>query len=47
MNKLNWQLHYGFTDEDMAHIELALTYGVKITTIFDKPLGYEDIKINC
>lgn len=45
MNKLQWAEHYGFDDEDMAQITLTLSYGVKITAVFDTPLDYEIIKL--
>lgn len=46
MNKKECQAHHGFTDEDMAQIELTLSISEgRITDIFDKPLEYQDIKI--
>ena len=46
MTKQEWQVHHGFTDEDMTLIDLALSIsGGKISDIFKEPLKYQDIKI--
>ncbi len=44
MNKKQWQEYHGFYDDDMALIEIALSYGRMITAVFDRPLGYDIIK---
>ncbi len=44
MDKQAWALHHGFSSEDMIQIELTLSYGQKITAIFEKPLNYETVK---
>lgn len=46
MNKLEWQQLYGFDDSDMERIELALSYGEKITAVNERPLDYEEITYN-
>ncbi len=46
MTKEEWRIHHGFTLEELAQIELALSISEgKITAIFDSPLKYQDIKI--
>lgn len=46
MDKKTWQIHHGFTDEEMKRIELALSISVgKITEIMSESLKYQDIKI--
>lgn len=44
--KKEWQEHHGFSDEDMAQIELSLSISKgRITDIFNEPLKYQGIKI--
>lgn len=46
MTRQEFQEKYGFSDDCMRQIELAMSIsGGKITDIFDKPLEYQDIKI--
>lgn len=45
MTRDEWIVYNGFVDDDMIKIDMCLTFGGKITAIFDKPLKYQDIKI--
>ncbi len=46
MTRDEYQIKWGFSDEDMTRIELAKSISDgKITEIWDMPLEYQDIKI--
>lgn len=46
MTREEYQIKWGFSDEDMLRIELAKSISSgKISDIFNEPLKYQDIKI--